>query len=132
MKKNEWIILAVIVLFTAGVLFWTNMNKNKPSDAEITPEPAEQTLSPEDRQYMVSIVYHNTVIQTFDCRVDAVYHVDGDYGGLEVEVKDNKWHVINEQCPNHICAEMGWAGIDDIMPITCLPNGVFIYPGVEE
>ena len=138
MKKKEWIILAVIAVLAAGFLLWTNRDQKVPADTGTVPTeeavPTEETVptvSPEDAQYMVSVVYHNRVIMTFDYREDAVYHVDGDSGGLEIEVKDNKWHVINEQCPNHICASMGWVDVNEIIPITCLPNGIFIYPGVE-
>ncbi len=79
---------------------------------------------------VVAIQYRNAIIQEFDPYVDAVYTVTGDYGTLDVEVVDGKWRVTNEECPNHICASMGWAGVDDLMPITCLPNNIMIY--VEE
>ena len=78
--------------------------------------------------YTVAVQHRQTIVKEFDPMVDAVYHIDGDTGGLDVEVKDGKWHVINEQCPNHICAQMGWMGIQDIgVPITCLPNNVIIF-----
>ena len=114
MKKKEWIIVALIAIVSVGVIVMMNMKKEKPIENP------------------VSIIYHNRVIQQFDPEVDAIYHIDGDYGGLDVEVKDGKWHVTNEECPNHICAQMGWMGLDDIIPITCIPNGIVIYPGVED
>ena len=29
-------------------------------------------------------------------------------------------------CPNQLCVKMGWADENSIIPITCLPNDVFI------
>jgi hypothetical protein len=114
MKKNELLIVGIIaVIALIGILVVRNQK-------------------PKEIENPVSIMYHNQVIQQFDPEVDAVYHVEGDYGGLDVEVKDGKWHVINEVCPNHNCAEMGWMGLDDIFPIICIPNGIVIFPGVEE
>lgn len=78
---------------------------------------------------MVAIYHRNKVVQEFDSGKDAVYTIEGDYGTLDVEVKDGKWRVTNEECPNHICAEMGWIGPGEYMPITCLPNNVVV---VEE
>ena len=51
---------------------------------------------------------------------------DGDCGGLDVEVKGGRWHVIHEQCPNHICANTGWASPEDMIVITCMPNNIVI------
>ena len=79
---------------------------------------------------MVSVVHGNNVVLKFDPYKDATYDVEGSYGGLQIEVKDAKWHVINEECPNHLCAQQGWMGVDDIFPIVCLPNDVMIY--IEE
>jgi len=109
MKKKEiWILIAVAVIAAAaifGVKAWQASQKPKT---------------------LVDITHDSKVVQTFDPSVDAVYHIQGDYGTLDVEVKDGKWHVTNEECPNHICASMGWASADDTFPIICVPNGVII------
>ena len=84
--------------------------------------------SRKDSGYVCVVQHASEIVLEFDPMVDAVYQIDGDVGGLEVEVKEGKWHVINEKCPNHICASMGWMGIEDIgVPITCLPNNIVIY-----
>ena len=74
----------------------------------------------------VQIVHGQEVIREFDPAEDAIYHVDGDCGGLDVEVKGGRWHVIREQCPNHICANTGWASPEDMIVITCMPNNIVI------
>ena len=75
----------------------------------------------------VAVQHGNQIVLEFDPDVDALYHVDGDTGGLDIEVKDKQWRVVNEKCPNHICAAMGWADKDSVIPITCLPNNIMIF-----
>ncbi len=109
MKKREWIILGVIVLAAAAALFFLHQR-------------------PQKSGYTVAVQRGDTIVQEFDPLKDQTFHVDGDVGGLDVEVKEGKWHVIHEKCPNHVCANMGWMGISDtILPITCIPNNIIIY-----
>lgn len=110
MKKKEiYILIAIAVLSVIALLMMKNPFRK-----------------PEEPKTMVGIFYRDKLIHTFDPDEDAVYHVQGSYGTLDVEVKDSKWHVTNEQCPNHICAGMGWVTVDDLLPITCMPNEVYI------
>ena len=111
MKKKEIVILAVLALVSLAVLLFL---KNPFQKEEEQPK------------VMVGIYHGEKLIYTFDPDKDAVYHITGSYGTLDVEVKDSSWHVVNEECPNHICHNMGWMTVDDFMPITCLPNEVYI------
>lgn len=111
MKKKE--ILMIAILFLVSVAFIVGKN-----------------FIHKDDGVKVVIKHQDKVVERFDPSVDAIYHIQGSYGTLDVEVKDGKWHVTNEQCPNHICAKMGWVGIDDSIPIVCLPNEVIVQ--VEE
>ena len=109
MKKKEWIIIAVLAAASIAAILYMRMK-------------------PKSSGYVVAVQHRMTIVKEFDPMVDAVYHIEGDVGGLDVEVKDGRWHVINEHCPNHICAQMGWMGVEDnLMPITCLPNNVVIF-----
>ncbi len=116
MKKKEIIILAVIALIAVVAIVALNVPKNVSKTSET-------------KGVMVAIYHRNKIVQEFDSGIDAVYTIEGDYGTLDVEVKDGKWRVTNEECPNHICAEMGWIGEGEYLPITCLPNNVVV---VEE
>ena len=77
-------------------------------------------------EVLVVIEHQGKVIQEFDPETDAVYHVIGSYGELDVEVKDGKYRVTNEDCPNHICANMGWVSPEEDLPIVCMPNEVIV------
>ena len=110
MKKKEMIVLGVIAAIALGLLLCrTAIFKQETHDG-----------------VKVAIYHRNEVVQEFWSDEDAVYTIKGDYGTLDVEVKDGKWRVTNEECPNHVCAQMGWVGPDEFLPITCLPNNVVI------
>jgi hypothetical protein len=121
MKKKElWILIVIALGAILGMVFLSH-------------RPAAYTGSSTEGGFVsqsgvvVAVQHRNEIVLEFDPEVDAVYDIEGDVGGLQVEVKDGKWHVINEQCPNHICASMGWVGPDDLIPITCLPNNIMIF-----
>ena len=113
MKKKEIRVIVCMVLIAAIAivgyqLFMRNQNaKNQNKET-------------------VEVLHRGLVVQTFDPNVDAVYTIQGDYGTLEVEVKDGEWHVTNEQCPNHICSQTGWVSMDSYLPIVCIPNDVIV------
>ena len=108
MNKKEYII--IVVIFIISIIFIL-FNYFKDNDSNIG-----------------YIYYNNEIIYEFNIFVDKVYYIKGNYGDLYVEVKDQKWRVINEECPNHICSKMGYRykGHIDTSLITCIPNGVVI------
>ncbi len=112
MKKKEILILVITAVVAVAAIFGVKLYQN-----------AQKAKVPE---VLVDITHDGEVVQSFDPNVDATYHIQGNYGTLDVEVKDGQWHVTNEECPNHICASMGWASVDDSFPIVCVPNGVVI------
>lgn len=121
MKKKEiWILVVVAVGALIGLLVLNRRN---------TPYAGSSTSGNFKSQsgVTVAVQHASDIVLEFDPEVNAIYTVDGDYGGLQIEVKDGSWRVINEKCPNHICASMGWANKDSLIPITCLPNNLMIF-----
>ena len=120
MKKKEIRILAAVVAICVclivGIRFFQSQNDLK-GDSEPTEKPNGQ---------WVAIVHNQHVVQWFDSGVNGEYETDGDYGHMVVEVKDGKWHVKSVECPNQNCVQMGWDDGTGFMPITCLPNNIFI------
>ncbi len=82
---------------------------------------------------MGTVYYRDQIVLSFDVHKDHVYEIDGDYGTLYLEVEDGQWHMTEDtECPNHLCVKQGWAKSGDIIPITCLPNNVFVEaPGID-
>lgn len=142
MKKKEIYILISIILIAVLGIVGLNIAKNKKQPtkkdeptAETTPTPSTEPSTNADSLGVptekpvgiwVGIVHRGKVIQWFDSGVDGEYVVTGNVGEVHVEVKDKKWHVREVDCPNQLCVKMGWADENSIIPITCLPNDVFI------
>ena len=142
MKKKEIYILISIILVAVLGIIGLNIAKNKKQPtkkdeptAETTPTPSTEPSTNADSLGVptekpvgiwVGIVYRGKVVQWFDSGVDGEYVVTGNVGEVHVEVKDKKWHVREVDCPNQLCVKMGWADENSIIPITCLPNDVFI------
>lgn len=142
MKKKEIYILISIILIAVLGIIGLNIVKNKKqpakkdeSTAETTPTPSMEPNTDTDSLGVpsekpigiwVGIVHRGKVVQWFDSGIDGEYVVKGNVGEVHVEVKDKKWHVREVDCPNQLCVKMGWADENSIIPITCLPNDVFI------
>ena len=120
MKKKEIYILISIILIAVLGIIGLNIAKNKKQPTK-KDEPTEKPVG-----IWVGIVHRGKVVQWFDSGIDGEYVVTGDVGEVHVEVKDKKWHVREVDCPNQLCVKMGWADENSIIPITCLPNDVFI------
>ena len=142
MKKKEIYILISIILIAVLGIVGLNIAKNKKQPtkkdeptAETTPTPSTEPSTNADSLGVptekpvgiwVGIVHRGKVVQWFDSGIDGEYVVTGNVGEVHVEVKDKKWHVREVDCPNQLCVKMGWADENSIIPITCLPNEVFI------
>ena len=142
MKKKEIYILISIILIAVLGIVGLNIAKSKKQPtkkdeptAETTPTPSTEPSTNADSLGVptekpvgiwVGIVHRGKVVQWFDSGIDGEYVVTGDVGEVHVEVKDKKWHVREVDCPNQLCVKMGWADENSIIPITCLPNDVFI------
>ena len=142
MKKKEIYILISIILIAVLGIIGLNIAKNKKQPtkkdeptAETTPSPSTEPSTNADSLGVptekpvgiwVGIGHRGKVVQWFDSGIDGEYVVTGDVGEVHVEVKDKKWHVREVDCPNQLCVKMGWADENSIIPITCLPNEVFI------
>ena len=142
MKKKEIYILISIILIAVLGIIGLNIAKNKKQrtkkdepTAETTPTPSTEPSTNADSLGVptekpvgiwVGIVHRGKVVQWFDSGIDGEYVVKGNVGEVHVEVKDKKWHVREVECPNQLCVKMGWADENSIIPITCLPNDVFI------
>lgn len=117
MKKKDILVMAIILAVAAllygGFQLFLNSSKK-------------------DGRQMGYVYYQNSIILAFDVNRDKIYDFDGSYGHMQLEVEGGKWRITNEECPNHICSSMGWVGVDDLIPIVCVPNEVYVsYEGEQ-
>lgn len=73
------------------------------------------------------VEYKEKEILTFDLNENKTYSLTGSYGKMTLEVKDSRYRVIDVECPNHNCEQMGWKDADSLTPIVCIPNEIIIY-----
>lgn len=129
MKKKEIVILIVIaivaVLSIVGIQVYRNNLSNTDTSNTSSSDPNAVPTEAAKGEW-VAIIHRNEVAVWFDSGKDAEYTIDGDYGEMVVEVKDEKWHVKEVECPNHTCEGMGWDDGTSYMPITCIPNNILI------
>ena len=53
------------------------------------------------------VTYKNQVIHTFNVNKDEDYYFNGSYGKMKLEVKDGKWRITEEECPNRLGQRQG-------------------------
>lgn len=116
MKKKDIVVMGIILVVAAGIFLGVKLYAS----------------SRKNEEQMGYVYYQNTIILAFDINRDKIYDFDGSYGHMQLEVKDGRWRIINEECPNHICSSMGWVGPEDLIPIVCLPNEVYVTYEAED
>ena len=109
MKKKDLLIISGIVAVLAIANFITNQLK--------------QQIKTEN---IVVVKYGNEVIFEFDITIDAIYEVEGKISKVIIEVKDEKYHVLEVGCPDQLCKKKGWISKGDPAAIICAPNHIVI------
>lgn len=138
-KKSEIIIVAIILMIAVGGFFGyrasiANKANNKVTNSEQSIEfnrpetgnPVYEMLV-EQENADIQVVHGDSVIMLLNSEIDGYYDLDGDYGQMHIEVKDGKWRVTDEECPNHICSSIGFVDAQEYFPILCIPNNVAVY-----
>lgn len=105
-------ILFLVLLLLCGGIYGYRFYKIQKEKSEIT---------------YIKVQHRNDVVAEIDISVDGIYEFTGDYGVLYLEVRDERYHVFDVECPNHDCEGFGWVKKDSITTISCLPNSIFIY-----
>ena len=76
-----------------------------------------------DNSNSASVYYDNNLVLQIDLSKDNIYDVEGFNGNVEIEVKDGKLRVKEEDSPLHICSKQGFMNRGSIV---CLPNKIVI------
>ncbi len=79
---------------------------------------------------VVEVYYEDKQILNVPLDLDNTYQVDGYLGPIEIEVKDSKVRVVQENSPKHICSNQGWIS-ESYESIICLPNKVIVNIGSD-
>lgn len=106
MKKKEFFIILILLLFAAGLYFF---NKASVKTLTATVKNGE-----------------GEVLLTFNLNEDNCYSLIGKQGEFNIEVKDGQCRAYDVDCPNQICVHTGWIGLNNPVPIICLPNNIVV------
>ena len=105
MNKNDFILIFILLSVSLVILFIFNVTKKEGNIAKV--------------------YYENNVVLTIDLNIDNIYYVEGDNGQIEIEVKDKKIRVKEENSPLHLCSKQGYIS-KSYETIVCLPNKIVI------
>lgn len=81
---------------------------------------------------IVEVFYKDKAIATIDINVNKTYTYKGDYGNFSLEVKDQKYHAVNVDCPNHDCEKIGWVKEGESKNIICVPNQIYVTQSAKD
>ena len=75
---------------------------------------------------LVEIIQDGEVLYRLDLTQTEDQVIAVEYEGRvnTIEIKDHQIHMLEAQCPDHTCVNMGW--LDSAAPIVCLPNRLVI------
>ena len=131
MKKLEIAIVSCIVLIlvcgSLAMTFFSSKNEEEPikenpiTDEAIRPEPQDEL-----KTYVV-VQFRNKIIDYLPIDEEGLFEYQGDYGTIILEIKDEKYHVYEVECPNHTCEQQGGNSAKSMIPISCLPNNILFY-----
>ena len=75
---------------------------------------------------LVEITQGNNVLYRIDLEQTEDEVIEVEYEGRinRIEIKDHRIHMLEADCPDHTCVNMGW--LNSSAPIVCLPNHLVI------
>ncbi len=110
-KKDVKLIIALLVICGAGFLGYGIYTWYLGNQKDVS---------------VVEVYYHSEVVAALNFDEDQIYELDGDYGHMVIEIKDQKVRVKEVECPNHTCENTGWVSKGSYLPIYCMPNDIII------
>lgn len=54
-----------------------------------------------------------------------IYKISSTYGENLIAIEDQKVHIVEANCPDHLCINQGWISAPGEM-LVCLPNRLFV------
>lgn len=106
-SKTIWIAVCIVIFLAGMIGSWWLISK-----------PHGQT---------VQIIQDGAVLYTIDLSVAEDQIIEVEYQGSKniIQIKNHKISVVDAECPDHTCVEMGELQ-SSAAPIVCLPNRLVI------
>lgn len=104
MKKRDYIFITTLVIVV--LLSFSMFLFNKKSD-------------------YAHVYLNDEEIMTISLNEDKEYIVKGNISELKIKVLDGKIGIVENECPDHTCINMGFINSSS-RTIVCIPNGITI------
>lgn len=108
MKKNDWIIIAIVLAIAGGIYLWNTISEKSQSN-----------------QLYADIYYDGELYERVDLDEQKTVTVETEIGKNTIEINHGKVLMIEADCPDKVCLNTGI--IEKInRSIVCLPNKVHV------
>ena len=108
MKKNDWIIIGIVLLIAGSVYIWNMINEKNQSD-----------------ELFADIYYNGELFERVDVNEQETVTVETEIGMNVIQIDHGKVTMIEADCPDKICLDTGTIEKAN-RSIVCLPNKVHV------
>ncbi|PKM95098.1 MAG: hypothetical protein CVU84_07190 [Firmicutes bacterium HGW-Firmicutes-1] len=109
MKKNDWIIVGIVVIIATSVFIWNYIMEATTKGDELVAE----------------VYFDGELFDSINVSEDKLIIVNTELGKNVIEVKAGKATMIEADCPDKICLYTGTIEKAN-RSIVCLPNKVYV------
>jgi hypothetical protein len=108
MKKNDWIIIGIVLLIAGSVYIWNMISEKNQSD-----------------ERYADIYYNGELYERVNVNEQKTVTIETDIGKNVIQIDHGKVTMIEADCPDKVCLNTGT--IEKVnRSIVCLPNKVHV------
>jgi len=106
-SKFDLVLVILVLLFSGFLIFRTTLDRVRQSG-----------------QAAKAVIYQDSrMLESVDLDKDSLFSILN--GKMQIKVKDGKIRVVDADCPQHLCVNMGWIQYSG-QSIVCVPNKILI------
>lgn len=107
MKAGDFVLIGLILFFALASILWFRRER----------------LSQLSQSKLALIYHRHNLLEKVGLEKNKIINLLN--GKMQLEIKAGKIRVLNSDCPQHICMNMGWIKYSG-QTIACVPNQVLI------
>lgn len=106
-SKSDFLLIGLILFLSGFFIIWF----------------AQGAFQPDSASNIAFIYQGKTLIEQTDLSKDRIIGILN--GKMQLQIKAGKLRILNSDCPQHICKNMGWIKYGG-QTIVCVPNQVLV------